>query len=117
MTNREFYAAIAASTNLSAELVEFATAAIAKMDATNEKRKNTPSKTAIANQPLLDRIVDEVLTVEPKTASDVAAVLEISTQKASYLLRHLVADGKAIASDVKVPSKGTQKGYVAADAE
>ena len=117
MTNREFYAAIAASTNLSDELVEFATAAIAKMDATNEKRKNTPSKAAIANQPLLDRIVDEVLTVEPKTASDVAAVLEISVQKASSLLRHLVAEGKAVSGDVKVPGKGLQKCYTAVDAE
>ena len=117
MTNREFYAAIAASTNLSAELVEFATAAIAKMDATNEKRKNTPSKTAIANQPLLKLIVDEVLTLEPKTASDVAAVMGISVQKASSLLRHLVAEGKAISNDVKVPGKGLQKGYIAGDAE
>lgn len=117
MTNREFYAAIAASTNLSAELVEFATAAIAKMDATNEKRKNTPSKTAIANQPLLDRIVDEVLTVEPKTASDVAAVLEISTQKASSLLRHLVAEGKAVKGEAKVAGKGKQCVYSAPDAE
>lgn len=117
MTNREFYAAIAASTNLSAELVEFATAAIAKMDATNEKRKNTPSKTAIANQPLLDHIADEVLTVEPKTASDVAAVLEISTQKASSLLRHLVAEGKAVKGEAKVAGKGKQCVYSVPDAE
>ena len=117
MTNREFFIAVAASTTLSDELIDFANEAIAKMDAANEKRKNTPSKTAIANQPLLDRIVDEVLTVEPKTASDVAAVLEISTQKASSLLRHLVAEGKAIVSDVKVAGKGTQKAYQAPDAE
>ena len=39
MTNREFYTAIASSTNLPAELIEFATAAIEKMDNANIKRK------------------------------------------------------------------------------
>lgn len=110
MTNREFYEAIANGT-VTAEVIEHAEAALAKMDATNEKRRNTPSKKAVENQPLIDTIVNEILTNEPKTATDIAGVLGVSVQKASALLRQVVADGKATATDVKVPKKGTQKAY------
>lgn len=112
MTNREFFNAIVTA-NLSDEVTEFATAALAKLDAANEKRRNTPSKTAQANAPIMDEIVANVLTSEPKTAADVAAVMEISTQKASALLRQLVADERACVTDIKVPKKGVQKGYTA----
>ena len=80
-------------------------------DAANEKRRNTLSKKAQENLPLLQQITDEILTEEPKTATDVAAVLEVSVQKASGLLRRLVEDGKAVKVDVKIKGKGTQKGY------
>lgn len=114
MTNREFYNAIV-NGNVNDEVIAQAQAALDKMDAANEKRRNTPSKKAIENQPILDTIVNEVLTSEPKTASDVAAEIEVSVQKASALLRALVADGKAVATDVKVPKKGTQKAYTLAE--
>jgi predicted Rossmann fold nucleotide-binding protein DprA/Smf involved in DNA uptake len=114
MTNREFYNAIV-NGNVNDEVIAQAQAYLDKMDAANEKRRNTPSKKAIENQPILDTIVNEVLTSEPKTASDVAAEIEVSVQKASALLRALVADGKAVATDVKVPKKGTQKAYTLAE--
>ena len=114
MTNREFYNAIV-NGNVNDEVIAQAQAALDKMDAANEKRRNTPSKKAIENQPILETIVNEVLTSEPKTASDVAAEIEVSVQKASALLRALVADGKAVATDVKVPKKGTQKAYTLAE--
>jgi len=114
MTNREFYTAIA-NANLSDEITAFATAAIEKMDATNEKRRSTPSKTAIENQPLLDKIVGEILTAEPKTATDVAGELGVSVQKASALLRALVAEGKAVQGEAKIPRKGVQKTYAVAE--
>jgi predicted HTH transcriptional regulator len=110
MTNREFYTAIV-NANVSDELTSYAQAALDKMDAANEKRRNTPSKTAIENQPLVDEIVNNILTNEPKTASDIAVVLGTSVQKASALLRGIVADGHAVATDVKVPKKGTVKAY------
>ena len=110
MTNREFLTAIANSENLSAELVEHATNEIAKMDAANEKRKNKPSKTAEANAPILVSLT-EVLTSDPQTASDLAVAVGISTQKASSLLRQLVTNGVAVSTDIKVPKKGTCKGY------
>lgn len=114
MTNREFLTAIVNGT-VNDETTAYAQAALDKMDAANEKRRNTPSKKAVENQPLVDAILDGILTSEPKTASDVAAELGINVQKASALLRAIVADGKAVASDVKVAKKGTQKAYALAE--
>ena len=110
MTNREFYQAIA-NEAINSDVIDHAKAALAKMDAANEKRRNTPSKKAVENAPLVEQIVNEILTNEPKTASDVAAELGVTPQKASALLRQVVADGKATVTDVKVPKKGAQKGY------
>lgn len=114
MTNREFFTAIKEA-NINDELTAYADAALSKMDAANEKRRNTPSKKAIENQPLIETIVTEILTSEPKTASDVAGELGVSVQKASALLRAIVADGKATVSDVKVAKKGVQKAYTLAE--
>ena len=114
MTKREFYVAISAG-EMTDELMAMATAEIAKMDAANEKRKEKTSKKSEENQPIIDRIVSEVLTTEPMTATDVAAVIEVSVQKASSLCRAAVAQGKAVQSDVKVPKKGTQKAYALAN--
>ena len=63
----------------------------------------------------VDEIVNTILTSEPKTASDVAAELGVSAQKASALLRSIVANGQATVSDIKVPKKGTQKAYTLAE--
>ena len=111
MTNREFLNAIANDETLATEIREHAAAEIAKMDAANEKRKNKPSKAATENAPLIAQIVDEILGTEAMTASDVAAVLGVSVQKASSLLRTIVANGQAVATEVKIPKKGTQKAY------
>ena len=44
MTTREFYQAVANSSNLSAEMTEKASELLAAMDARNEKRKSTDTK-------------------------------------------------------------------------
>lgn len=112
MTKREFMTKVAAIEDV--ELAEFAQNELEKMDAANEKRKGVQSKKAAENQPIIDRIVNEILTAEPQTATDIAAVLELSVQKTSSLCRSAVAQGKAVQSDVKVPKKGTQKAYALA---
>ena len=113
MTNREFYTNIANGNVTDAEK-EFALAAIAKMDETNEKRKNKVSPKEAEKQ-AADAVVREsifnALTSDPQTAADLAVAVGITTQKASAQLRKLVADGKVIATDIKVPKKGTCKGY------
>ena len=113
MTNRDFYNAVI-NANISDELTEYATNALTKMDAANEKRRNAPTKAQKENLPVIESI-QGVLTGELQTASDIAALVGISTQKASALLRGLVGDGYAVAEDIKVPKKGLVKGYKLAD--
>lgn len=114
MTNREFYTAIV-NGNITDEVIAHASAAIEKLDKALENRKNKPSKKATENAPVLEAITG-VLGAEPKVAADIATEIGITTQKASALLRQLVASGVAVATDVKVPSKGTVKGYTLAPA-
>ena len=117
MTKREFLTKVSTG-EMNDEVMEFAAAEIAKLDATNEKRKGVKSKKdqekAEANQVLVDRIVSEILSDEPVTATDVAGILEVSVQKASQLCRAAVNQGKASSQDVKVPKKGMLKGYTKA---
>ena len=112
MTKREFLMEVAKIEN--EELAEFAQAELKKLDDANEKRKEKTSKKAEENQPLVDKIVAEILSTEPKTASDVAAVLVVNVQKASSLCRAAVAQGKAVQSEIKVKGKGTVKAYTKA---
>lgn len=109
MTKREFLTKIAAIEDV--ELAEFAQAELDKMDAAAEKRKGKQSKRAQENQPIVDRIVAEILTDEPQTATDIAAILELSVQKTSSLCREAVKQGKAVQTEIKVPKRGTLKGY------
>ena len=106
MTQRDFYTAVV-NANLNEEMSTFASEAIAKLDARNAKRANTPSKTQIANEPIIKAIA-ECLTSEPMLASEIAAACGISTQKASALAKKV--EGVSV-TDVKVKGKGTQKGY------
>ena len=117
MTNREFLTAVIALENAPEEIKTYAEEKLAKMDATNEARKNKPSKKATENAPIMEQIATEVLGTEAVTAATVAETVGISVQKASALLRQIVADGKATVTDVKIPKKGVQKAYAAVEAE
>lgn len=105
MTNREFFNAVI-SNEITEEVIAHATSSLEKLDARNAARKDKPSKKSLENEPIKARI-SEVLTDEPKTASEIASELELSVQKVSALLRQM--DVTVI--DVKVKGKGTQKGY------
>ena len=118
MTNRDFYNAIinadltAVFEDEMAESVkEHAKAALGKLDATNEKRRNSTSKKEEENLPIMEQIVNEVLSFEPMTASDIGAVLGISHNKATPIVKMAVARGLVGVKDIKVPKKGMQKGY------
>ena len=110
MTKREFLNAVIAETQ-NADLANFAVSELEKLDARNAKRSEKPSKRSLENAPLIEKI-KTLLTSEPMLASDVANALEISTQKASALLRQV--EGVSVC-DVKVKGKGTQKGYFFAE--
>ena len=111
MTNREFYNAIANGT-MNDEVKAFAEEAIAKMDERNAKRSSKPSKTSIENAPIKESIIEFISNRnEFCIAGAIAEAREISTQKASALCRQLVADGKLIEKEVKVPKQGKRKAY------
>lgn len=109
MTNREFFEKVIATVS-DEELVAKATEELAKLDARNAKRKNTPSKKSVENEPIKDAI-KAVLSDTPLTASEIAEKVEISTQKASALLKQI--EGLTV-TDVKVKGKGTRKAYALA---
>lgn len=109
MTKREMFEAII-NGNINEEIIEMAKNEIVKMDERNAKRKGAPSKKAIENEPIKEKIVG-VLTHEPQSASEIAEKVEISTQKCSALLRQI--DGLEV-SELKIKGKGKVKGYAVA---
>ena len=118
MTNRDFYNAITNADltaifedEMAKSIKDHAKAALKKLDETNEKRRNSTSKKAEENLPIMEQIVNEVLSFEPMTASDVGAVVGISHNKATPILKMAVARGLAGVKDIKVAKKGMQKGY------
>ena len=106
MTQRDFYTAVI-NANINEEMSSFATEAIAKLDERNAKRASKESAKQIANKPIIEAI-SRVLTDEPMLASKIAELCEISTQKASALVKKVEGVQSV---DVKVKGKGTQKGY------
>lgn len=115
MTKREFLTAIVElgiEGTISSELGDFAEEEIAKLDEALAKRRAKVSAKAAENAPLMDKIYEDILKEdEVVTATVVGELMEVSTQKASALLRKMVDEGRATAEDVKIPKKGTQKGY------
>lgn len=106
MTNREFFEAVQKGIT-NADVQAHATAEIDKMNARNEKRATTPSKTAVANEPIKAQILtflteknEQILT------SVIGEAVGISTAKASALCKQLADDGKIVGEEVKVPKIG-----------
>lgn len=115
-TKRDFLNKVIAN-EITEKEIEYAKAAIAKLEAVNEKRRNTPTKAQKANAELVAGLV-AVLTDVPKTAPAIAAELGTMThQKATAVAKLAVEQGLAVVTDVKVAGKGTQKGYALAPAE
>lgn len=117
VTQREFFAGIVEGATITAEQEAFAKKAIEKLDERNKKRAATPSKTAIENAPIKEKIVEFLADkTTPVIATTIATEVGITTQKASALARQLVEEGKLVATEVKVAKKGKVKGYALAPA-
>ena len=113
MTEREFLNKVLGIEGISKELADHATEGIAKLDARNDKRKNTQTKTQKENEGIMTAIVDHLTANGSAVASDIGTALGISTQKASALCKLLVNDGKVTVADIKVKNKGVVKQYTA----
>ena len=114
MTNREFYNSIINNT-ISAEVVAMAKAELDKLDARNEKRRNTPTKVQEANVGVKEAIKGYLATVKSALASEIATACGVSTQKVSALCKQMVENSEIKVADVKVKGKGTLKAYSLAE--
>lgn len=126
MTNREIYKNILALIDGEGEVdvMELRAAtidALARMDATNEKRKAASALKAAEKQAEKEPIREALFAVmgnedAPMTASMLieAAGLDIMPASVPSLMRPLVEAGRVAKVDMKVPGKGTQRGYVKA---
>ena len=123
MTNREIYKNILALIDGEGEVdvMELRAAtidAIARLDATNEKRKAASALKAAEKQAEKEPIREALLAVmggedTPMTASMLieAAELDIKPASVPSLMRPLVEAGRVVKVDMKIPGKGTQRGY------
>lgn len=126
MTNREIYNAVLTYLDGAGEvdvdvLHTACEEALAKLDATNEKRKAASALKAAEKQAEKEPIRKALFAVmggedAPMTASMLieAAGLDIKPASVPSLMRPLVEAGRIAKVDVKIPGKGTQRGYVKA---
>ena len=126
MTNREMYTNTinylrGADDIDTAELIAAFENALARMDATNEKRKAASALKAAEKQAEKEPIREALFAVmgnedTPMTASMLieAAGLDIMPASVPSLMRPLIEAGRVAKVDMKVPGKGTQRGYVKA---
>ena len=122
MTVREMYVDVLARLEgaeckfTNEELVEYVHGRIAKLDETNEKRKNAerkPSAKQLAAQEYDAKMMEsigEILTDEFQVRTAFAEALDITPSKASFLLNKMVKFGTVEKGDVK-GEKGKQVGY------
>ena len=112
MTKREFYTAVI-NGEVNEELIAFAEGEIEKLDAENARNAAKRAEKAKENEPYFEKIL-ALVSETPVVASEVAAELEVSTSKASSLLRTMVKDGKIAEHPEKIKSgKSKVNGYVA----
>ncbi len=102
MTKREFYTAVSQNENVTEEIRTHAIETIEKMDAAALKAKSQPRvrKVNEENEALKASMI-ELIGESKMSTSEVAAALDIKTQKASALLRQLVADDKLVDTEDK----------------
>lgn len=90
MTNREFYNAVIALESAPADVKAHAENEIAKLDARNAKRASTPSKTQVANEPLVQAVREYLeKATEPMCSAEIAEALEMTSNKVAALLKNI----------------------------
>lgn len=113
MTEREFLTAVSTSNGVAENIKEYALERIDKLNMRNQNRTSKPSSKQLENEQIKAAILEQVFVNAETvaTAAEVGQKMEISTQKASSLLRQIAESGILKSFEVKVPKKGKQKGY------
>ena len=117
MTKREFYNAVLSMENVADDVREKANELIAALDNEAARRSSRPSKKSAENEPVKAAILDLLAAHAAMLSSEVAAALEISTAKASSLLRQLADEGQVASETVSVPKQGKRKQWKIAATE
>ena len=112
MKIREFYNAIIANETNTEEVREHAQNELAKMDAANEKRRNTPSKAAQANAVLCKELFAKLQPNTVYTSAQIGEMLDVSTSKGSVLLRDLVKANSMVEVEPVKGKSGKVKAYM-----
>ena len=126
MTNREMYNEMlnvlnGTKTDGWDELAEAVEGAIAKLDATNEKRKAASAAKAAEKQAEKEPVREALFAVmggedAPMTASMLIEAAGVDVKPASIpsLMRPLIEAGRVAKVDMKIAGKGKQRGYIKA---
>lgn len=114
MTQREFFNAIVNGTVGEAE-IEFAKAAIVKLDNKNEIRKTKITPEKEANLALRAEIAAKTEVGVQYTAAALAELVGSTQAKVGYQARVLTEAGYFEKGEVKVKGKGKVKGYTRTD--
>ena len=109
MNERQYLNAIL-NLNLSDELKEETEGRLAKLDARNEKRKATQTKTQKENEPIAKAIL-EALEGGAMLSTALAQAIGQSTNKTNGVAGNLVNEGLLVKTKVKVKGKGEQTQY------
>ena len=110
MNERTYLNAVLALPNLSDELKEETNARLDKMNAKNEKRKTTQTKTQKENEPIAKAIV-EALANGGMLGLDLATAIGQTPNKTNGVAGNLVKEGVLIKTKVKVKGKGDMAHY------
>lgn len=110
MTNREFLNAIINGT-VNTEVIDFATLQLEKLDNKNAARKEKASPKKLENVAIAENL--EIVTDEIYTSEKISKMLEITSSKATNILKELVNLGKVVEMEemVRNTSKRKVKGY------
>lgn len=93
-------------------MTAYALEAVEKLDKRNATRSSKPSKTAVANAPIKETILEYLKSgYNFKTSFEIEEATGIPSTKVRVLCTQMVNDGVLEKTDVKVPKKGTVKAY------
>ena len=110
MNERTYLNNVLAMNNLTDEMREETLGRIARLDAKNEKRKGTQTKTQKENEPIAQAILT-ALANGAMLSTDLATAIGQSVNKTNGVAGTLVNAGKVTKAKVKVKGKGEMTEY------
>jgi hypothetical protein len=129
MTKNEMLKMMVEGAVVTAEMAEKAAEILAADAKAKEARKGKVSEKEQAkrdaNEAMALYVIENFITAEAKTASDIAELINAdatlaaqlekpaNAQKATALMKIAMAKGLVTQTDVKIPKKGSQKAYAA----